>query len=63
MIEGFGDVDYRTKRFSCSRCGAEACMCLAEPIKETGIEDFRPDEIEQPETIQEPSPGKIDPHR
>jgi hypothetical protein len=43
------DVDYRTKTFSCSQCGAEAYVCVVEPIKETGMEDYRLNEVEQPE--------------
>ena len=49
MIECLADVDYRTKRFSCSRCGAEAWLCLVEPVKELGMQDYRLDEIESPE--------------
>jgi hypothetical protein len=36
-LAGLHDVDYRTKTFSCSRCGAEAWMCVVEPIKESGL--------------------------
>jgi hypothetical protein len=43
------DVDYRTKRFSCSRCGSEAWVCVIEPIKELGMQDYRHDEIEEPQ--------------
>ena len=42
------DVDYRTKTFSCSRCGADAAVCVVEPTKEAGMEDYRLDEIERP---------------
>jgi hypothetical protein len=38
-LAGLHDIDYRTKTFSCSQCGAEAYFCLVEPIKETGMED------------------------
>jgi hypothetical protein len=48
-LEGLRDVDYRDKSFSCSRCGAEAYLCLVEPIKETGMADYRLDEVETPE--------------
>jgi hypothetical protein len=43
------DVDYRTKTFSCSRCGADAYVCVVEPAKETGMEDYRLDQVERPE--------------
>ena len=43
------DVDYRTKTFSCSRCGADAYLSVVEPIKETGMGDYRLDEVEWPE--------------
>ena len=33
------DVDYRTKTFSCSICGADGAMALEEPCKDTGMED------------------------
>jgi hypothetical protein len=48
-IGGLQEVDYRTKSFSCSRCGAEAYLAVIEPIKETGMEDYRVDVIERPE--------------
>jgi hypothetical protein len=35
-LAGLHDVDYRTKSFSCSRCGFEAYFCLVEPITEYG---------------------------
>src|ERR1700741_2251301 len=47
-LTGLLDVDYRTKRFSCSRCGSEAWVCVVEPVKERGMGDYRLDEIEQP---------------
>jgi hypothetical protein len=46
---GLLDVDYRTKRFSCSRCGSEAWVCVVEPIKEQGMQDYHLDEIEDPQ--------------
>ena len=46
---GLHDVDYRTKTFSCSRCGSEAYFCLVEPITEYGMADYRFDEVEKPE--------------
>src|SRR5215510_16404812 len=48
-LAGLHDVDYRTKTFSCSRCGAAACLCLVEPIKETGMGDYRLDEKGEPQ--------------
>jgi hypothetical protein len=48
-LGGLRDVDYRTKTFSWSRCGSEAYLCLVEPIKETGMADYRLDEVETPE--------------
>jgi hypothetical protein len=48
-IAGLGDVDYRTKTFSCSACGAEAYLCLVEPVREMGMEDYRLDEVAEPQ--------------
>jgi hypothetical protein len=48
-LTGLLDVDYRTKRFSCSRCGSEAWVCVVEPIKELGMQDYCLDEIEDPQ--------------
>jgi hypothetical protein len=48
-LTGLLDVDYRTKRFTCSRCGSEAWVCVVEPIKERGMQDYRLDEIEDPQ--------------
>jgi hypothetical protein len=48
-LAGLHDVDNRTKTFSCSRCGAEAYLCIVNPSHETGMEDYRLDEIEQPQ--------------
>ena len=47
-LAGLLDLDYRAKTFSCSRCGAEAWLCVVEPIKETGLEDYRLDEVPDP---------------
>jgi hypothetical protein len=49
-LAGLRDVDYRTKTFSfsCSCCGAEAYLCLVEPIKEQGMADYLLDEVETP---------------
>ena len=43
------EVDYRSKTFSCSQCGSEAYLAVIEPIKETGMQDYRLDAIERPE--------------
>jgi hypothetical protein len=47
-LAGLHDVDYRTKSFSCSKCGAAAYIAVVEPIREMGMEDYRLDEIETP---------------
>jgi hypothetical protein len=43
------DVDYRTKRFSCSVCGDEAWLTVTDPRTERGMEDYRLDQREDPE--------------
>jgi hypothetical protein len=43
------DVDSRTKRFSCSMCGAEAWLTVTNPTTELGMEDYRLDQREDPE--------------
>jgi hypothetical protein len=43
------DVDYRTKTFSCSICGADGAMALEEPCKDTGMEDYRLDQRVDPQ--------------
>ena len=43
------DVDYRTKRFSCSDCGDEAWLTVTDPRTERGMGDYRLDQREQPE--------------
>jgi hypothetical protein len=48
-LAGRHDVDYRTKTFSCSKCGAAAYIAVIEPIKEYGMQDYRLDELEAPE--------------
>ena len=48
-IGGLQDVDYRSKIFSCSRCGSEAYLAVIEPINEAGMQDYRLDAIERPE--------------
>ena len=43
------NVDYRSKTFSCSQCGSEAYLTVTEPIKETGMQDYRLDHRDDPE--------------
>ena len=40
-IRGLQEVDYRSKTFSCSRCGSEAYLAVIERIKEAGMQDYR----------------------
>lgn len=47
-IGGLQDADYRTKSFSCSSCGGVASLCVIEPVKETGMADYRLDERKDP---------------
>lgn len=47
-IAGLLEVDSRTKTFSCSRCGSEAYWCCLEPVRETGMSDYRLDERDRP---------------
>ena len=44
-----GEVDYRSKTFSCSQCGSDAYLAVIEPIRESGMQDYRLDAIERPE--------------
>jgi len=46
---GLRDVDSRTKRFSCSVCGAAAWLTVTNPTTERGMEDYRLDQLEDPE--------------
>ena len=48
QLAGLHDIDYRTKTFSCSRCGAAAYLCVVNPPSERGMEDYRLDELERP---------------
>jgi hypothetical protein len=43
------DTDYRTKTFSCSRCGADGALALSEPNTETGMTDYQLDQVEGPQ--------------
>jgi hypothetical protein len=56
-LAGLHDVDYRTKTFSCSACGAEANFCLVEPTKEFGMHDYRLNEVENQSVTPAPSGG------
>src|SRR5260370_20453238 len=46
-LGGLHDVDYRTKTFSCSRCGGGGYFCLVEPVTEYGITDYPLDESQK----------------
>ena len=41
------DVDYRTKRFSCSVCCEEAWLTVTDPRTERGMGDYRLDQRER----------------
>jgi hypothetical protein len=56
-LAGLHDLDYRTKTFRCSRCGGEAYLAVVEPIKETGMGDYRLDESPRPSAIPPRSIG------
>jgi hypothetical protein len=43
------DVDYRTKRFSCSVCGDEAWLTVTDPRTERSMGDYRLDQRARPE--------------
>ena len=60
-LTGLLDVDYGTKRFSCSRCGSEAWVCLVEPVKELGMHDYRLDEIDDPQRHPDAVAGLLGP--
>src|ERR1700737_55625 len=40
------DTDYRTKTFSCCRCGTDGALAITEPNTETGMTDYRFDQVE-----------------
>jgi hypothetical protein len=48
LLRDLRDVDYRTKTFSCSICGADGAMALEEPCKDAGMEDYRLDQRVDP---------------
>src|ERR1700681_1912789 len=35
------DTDYRTKTFSCCRCGTDGALAITEPNTETGMTDYQ----------------------
>jgi hypothetical protein len=43
------DTDYRTKTFSCCRCGADGALAITEPNTETGMTDYQLDQVEGPQ--------------
>jgi hypothetical protein len=43
------DADYRTKTFSCFRCGADGALAITEPNTETGMTDYQLDQVEAPQ--------------
>jgi hypothetical protein len=47
-LAGLLDVDYRTKRFSCSCCGSEGWVCVIGAVRERGMEAYHLDEIADP---------------
>jgi hypothetical protein len=48
VLGGLQDCDYRSKTFSCVRCGAAGSLCIVEPSKETGMTDYRLDPCAAP---------------
>ena len=43
------DTDYRTKTFSCCRCGTDGALAITEPNTETGMTDYQLDQVEGPQ--------------
>ena len=43
------DTDSRTKTFSCCRCGSDGALAITEPNTETGMPDYRLDQVEGPQ--------------
>jgi hypothetical protein len=43
------DTDYRTKTFSCCRCGTDGALAITEPNRETGMTDYQLDQVEGPQ--------------
>jgi len=46
------DTDYRTKTFSCCRCGTDGALAITAPNTETGMTDYRLDQVEGPQHHQ-----------
>jgi hypothetical protein len=40
------DADYRTKTFSCCRCGTDGVLAITEPNTETRMTDYQLDQVE-----------------
>jgi hypothetical protein len=40
------DTDYRTKTFSCCRCGTDGALAITEPNTETEMTDYQLDQVE-----------------
>ncbi|WP_422000410.1 hypothetical protein [Reyranella sp.] len=47
-LAGLRDVDYRSRTFSCVRCGTAGALCLVEPSREAGMADYRLDPCAAP---------------
>jgi hypothetical protein len=43
------NTNYRTKTFSCSRCGAGGALAITEPSTESGMTDYQLDQVEWPQ--------------
>jgi len=43
------DTDSRTKTFSCCRGGTDGALAITEPNTETGMTDYRLDQVEGPQ--------------
>jgi hypothetical protein len=43
------DTGYRTKTFSCCRCGTDGALAITEPSTETGMTDYQLDQVEGPQ--------------
>jgi hypothetical protein len=43
------EADYRTKTFSCCRCGIDGALAITEPNTETGMTDYQLDQVEGPQ--------------
>jgi hypothetical protein len=43
------DTDYRTKTFSCCRCGTDGALAITEPNTESGMTDYQLDQVEGPQ--------------